>query len=408
MTTSTRRRRPSTDPLGFLDDDPRRVNPAPVVPYDPAQLYVEGRVADPNMLVLGQPGSGKSTYVKCLLHRLLRQPDDMPRWVGVIDFRREYDALARATGMHRVRLYPGGPHRLNPLHAADADVDSAAERRAALLAALVATVLHRPLSAVEHAAISAVACELSEGATGPPPTLGHAVRLLAHPTAEMTTRSGCSAAELLPVLGDARSALGSVLFGPLRGMFDRPSTVEADWSGPGLVLDLSAFHVRPATLRLAALACTSWLQGVLAAPQDNVLRRYQVIEEAWSLLGDEHTARYLQGWWALCRGNGVANIALTHSLSDLAGGGRSRGRPSPALTRELLADARTRVIFRQGVGDEMALTAEAMGLSAEEALVTTCLCRGRALWKVGRRSGVVEHVVAPEEADLCPSHWMTV
>jgi hypothetical protein len=198
MTTSTRRRRPSRDPLGFLDDDPWRVNPAPVVPYDPAQLYAEGKVADPNMLVLGQPGSGKSTYVKCLLHRLLRQPDDVRRWVGVIDVRGEYDALARATGMHRVRLYPGGPHRLNPLHAAGADVESAAERRAALLVALAATVLHRPLSAVEHAAITAVACELSEVAAGPQPALGHAARLLAHPTAEMTRRSGCSAAELLP------------------------------------------------------------------------------------------------------------------------------------------------------------------------------------------------------------------
>ena len=408
MTTSTRRRRTVADPLDFLHDDPRHLTQGPASPYDGVGLFAAGRVPDPNVLIMGEPGSGKSTYVKCLLHRLLRLSDGVVRWVGVVDFRGEYDTLAESAGLARVRLFPGGPHRLNPLDAGAGELDaqSVAERRSDLLGALIAAILRRPLTSMERDAISAVAVDLAIATASPQPTLGDAARLLAHPTVEMTRRSGCTTAQLLPALGDARSALGTFLFGPLRGMFDGQSTVQVDWARPGLVLDLSPSYEGPATLRLAALACTSWLQAhtVFDGGPDTP-RRYQVIDEGWTLLGDPHAARYLGSCWARCRRYGVASIVTTHRLSDLGADSRCHDCSPAVLAAELLADAPARVIFRQSLG-ETALTAELLELTADEALATTWLCRGRALWKVGTRTGVVEHVVAADEATLCPRHVM--
>ena len=408
MATSTRRRRTIPDPLGFLDDEPRHLTRGPALPYDAVALFAEGRVPSPNMLILGEPGSGKSTYVKCLLQRLLRLTDGVARWVGVVDFRGEYDTLAESAGLERVRLYSGGPHRLNPLDAGAGELDaqSVAERRCDLLSALIAAVLRRPLSPIERDAISAVAVDVATATAGPQPTLGDAARLLAHPTVEMTRRSRCTTAELLPALGDARSALGTFLFGPLRGIFDGQSTVQVDWARPGLVLDLSPSYEGPATLRLTALACTSWLQAhtVFDGGPDSP-RRYQVIDEGWTLLGDPHAARYLGLCRATCRRYGVANIVTTHRPSDLDADSRCHGCSPAVLAAELLADGSARIIFRQS-SDEAERTTEVLELTADEALATTWLCRGRALWKVGTRTGVVEHVVAADEAALCPRHVM--
>ena len=45
-----------------------------------------------------------------------------------------------------------------------------------------------------------------------------------------------------------------------------------------------------------------------------------VLDEAWSLLASERTARFLQASVKLARAYGVANIAVIHRLSDLARG----------------------------------------------------------------------------------------
>jgi hypothetical protein len=66
----------------------------------------------------------------------------------------------------------------------------------------------------------------------------------------------------------------------------------------------------------------------------------------------------------------------------------------------LLADTQTRVLFRQA-SDQLAEARALLGLNPTEAEVLGRLTRGRALWKVGTRTAVVQHVVGPEEADLC-------
>ena len=109
-------------------------------------------------------------------------------------------------------------------------------------------------------------------------------------------------------------------------------------------------------------------------------------------------ARWLQSSWKLSRAMGVANIAVLHRLSDLASVGAA-GSEQVGLAEGLLADSETRVVYAQSPG-EVARTGELLGLTGTEAGLVSSLQRGTALWKVGRRSFLVEHRLAPGEHRL--------
>lgn len=374
--------------------------------FDAFEFYTQGLLTNTNMLVLGEPGWGKSSSVKTLLHRsvgVLRSPGGGPRWAGIADPKGEYGPLANALGLDVVRLYPGGTTRINPLEAGPGASGlgplEVGLRRTAMATALLEAVLRRDLTPLEDAAVGWAIEQLSGRATGEP-TLADLAGLLAAPTGEMATRSGGTPAELSRSLSDVRFALGKLLDRQLRGMFDGRSNVRIDWSGRGVVLDLSAvFHDREA-LTLVMIAATAWLQALLATPDGATTpRRVQVIDEAWALLSSERTARYLQSCWKLCRSYGVANIAVAHRLSDL----RSQaddGTSTSKVAMGLLADTQTRVVFRQAT-DQVAETADLLGLNSAEAFLLPRLGKGRALWKVARRAAVVQHVIGPAERQLC-------
>ena len=79
--------------------------------YDPFALYRAGVVTNPNMVVIGQIGRGKSSFVKSYLWRQAV----FGRSAWVIDPKGEYGPLCEAWGVVPVALRPGGPVRLNPL-----------------------------------------------------------------------------------------------------------------------------------------------------------------------------------------------------------------------------------------------------------------------------------------------------
>jgi len=374
--------------------------------YDPFEFYTQGLLTNTNMVVLGEPGWGKSASVKCLLHRsigVLASPGGGPRWAGIADPKGEYGPLAEALGLDVLRLHPGGATRINPFDAGPAAASlgpvEIASRRVAMATALLGAVLRRDLTPLEDGAVGWAVEELFSRRRAQP-TLVDLARLLASPTAAMGRRAGQSPASLARSISDLRFALGKLLDRQLRGMFDGPSTVQVDWSGRGMVLDLSTvFHDRDA-LTLVMIAATAWLQALLATPEgEHTPRRIQVLDEAWALLTDERTARYLQRCWKLCRSYGVANIAVAHRLSDLRSGADD-GAATAKVAMGLLADTQTRVVFRQA-SDQVAETAELLGLNSAEAHLLPRLVKGRALWKVAGRSAVVQHVIGPAEEAFC-------
>ena len=374
--------------------------------YDPFQLYTDGVITSPNILVLGMVGAGKSSAVKTLLYRMvgLLGSQGKPRWVAILDPKGEYGPLAEGLGLSRLALFPGGHTRLNPLDAGPY-IDSTSElraRRTQMTAALAASMLRRELSATEEAALSWVIDIITDAETdGQTPTLRNVVDLLASPTDEMLTRSAEETTrELARSIAEVRHGLGKLLDGPLRGMFDGPSTVRLDWSGRGVVIDLSAVHQDPDALTVVMIAATGWLQALLAAPEsEDVPRRIQVLEEIWALLGSERVAKYYQSCQKLARAYGVANISVAHRISDLRAQSDD-GTSAAKVSMGLLADTQTRILFRQS-SDQIPEATSLLGLTRVEAELLPKLAVGRALWRVGDHTAIVQHRIGSAEWDIC-------
>jgi len=382
--------------------------------FDPFEAYHAGLVTNPNLLVAGEPGMGKSSFVKTFTTRALtiyNTPATSParseieaagqragRWVAIIDPKGEYRPLADAAGLAVIELYPGGTTRINPLDAGPLGTPDAREeltrRRSDLVGALLGQVLRRDLAPIEDAALGWATQHLAEHTE---PTLHDLLALLRTPTAAMIERTRLDPDMLARNLDPIVYALEKLLERSLRGMFDGTTTIQVDWNTRGLVLDLSVVHHDDDALRLVLLAATAWLQTILAR-RDGV-HRLQILDEAWRLLGAERTTRYLQACWKLCRDYGVANLAVVHRLSDLRAQADD-GTTTAKVAMGLLADTQTRVLFRQA-SDQLPDARALLGLNPTETELLGRLARGRALWKIGGRTAVVQHRIAAHEAAFC-------
>ena len=74
--------------------------------------------------------------------------------------------------------------------------------------------------------------------------------------------------------------------------------------------------------------------------------------------------------------------------------------PAHKVAAGLLGDTGTRIFFQQAP-DQVSDAQELLGLTDVEAQLLPRLIRGRALWRVGERSAVVQHVLSPREAGFC-------
>ncbi|MGO9874804.1 MAG: ATP-binding protein [Acidimicrobiia bacterium] len=365
--------------------------------FDPFEAYAAGTLTNPNMLFAGEVGVGKSATAKTFIYRSVGV---FGRWVAIADPKGEYLPLAQALGLDVISLRPGGTARINPLDPGPAGLDDGpaelARRQAAMVGALVESVLHRDLTPVEDAVLGWAVEHL--GRTGRADvTLVDVAAAMSNPTTEMARRAHTDAISLARSVEAAIYGLGKLLDRSLRGMFDGPTTVHVDWAGPGIVVDLSAVQHDPEALTLVMIATTAWLQAVLARPDGPP--RLQVLDEAWTLLGSERTTRYLQSCWKLSRAYGVANLAIVHRLSDLRAQADD-GTATSKLSMGLLSDTQTRVLFRQS-SDQVHDAAGLLELTGPEAQLLPKLTKGRALWKVGDRTAVVAHVIGAAERRFC-------
>ena len=361
--------------------------------WDPFEAYASGLVTNPNGWVLGEPGNGKSALVKSLLWRqaAVYGTGNAGRWIAIADPKGEYASLAEQLGLTTVKLSPGGTATINPLAPGPAaehePEDRQILRRAEMCTALVATVLERNLTQIEDAVVFA-AVEQLNAAPLVEPTLTDVARLVATPTEEMAARLRSDGRDLAAETSNVAYALDKLLSRSLRGMFDGRSTVPLRWDGPGVVLDLSAVPLDSEALPLVMVATAGWFQQLMACPGP---QRIQVLDEAWALLGNRHTAGYLQTCFKLGRTYGVANLCITHRASDLVAQADD-GTATSKIAAGLLADSATKIILRQAP-DQLDAAVAHFGLTEPEASIVGQLTRGRALWKVGGRTAVVHHVL---------------
>ncbi|MGH9046299.1 MAG: ATP-binding protein [Acidimicrobiales bacterium] len=367
--------------------------------YDPFELYQEGLVSNPNMIVFGQIGRGKSALLKTYLWR----QSVFGRRAWVVDPKGEYGRLAELWGVTPVALRPGGAVRLNPLDpvrsqkggSGSDDPGDPDRRQAELLASLASACLARPLLPRERAAVDLALAAVRS--TSGVPTVPKVVEALLEPAEESASRIRTDSAALLEDGRDVALELRRLVHGDLRGMFDGETTAGLDLSGPLVVLDLSALYASAALGVLMACA-TAWLQAAVSREAGSRGQKFVVVDEAWAILANLGVARWLQASWKLSRAHGVANVAALHRLSDLHSVGAA-GSEQVGLAEGLLSDSETLVIYAQPPG-EVAKAADLLSLSSTEIDLVPQLRRGVALWKIGRRSFLVRHVVGSRERGL--------
>lgn len=381
--------------------------------FDPWELYRRGDLTSPNLVVVGQIGRGKSSFVKTFLWR--QQAFGRQAWI--VDPKGEYGPLAEACGGTTLALSPGGALRLNPLddpgngtelararatdvRATDVRVTDVGagqpgfgQRRAELLCSLAATSLRRDLGPAERSAVGvAVVAALHRREE---PTVADVIEALLDPDAEAAAELRTDVAGLASDGRQVALELRRLVGGDLAGMFDAPTSPGIDLDRGLVVLDLSALYAS-AALGILMTCATAWLQARLARADG--VQRLVVVDEAWAIIGDLATARWLQSGFKLSRAFGVAHMAVVHRLSDLRSAGGA-GSVEQRLAEGLLSDAETRVVFGQAPS-EVAEARALLGLTETEAELLPHLPRGMALWKVGMRSFLVEHRLAPGEAAL--------
>ena len=357
--------------------------------YDPWVLYGEGALDDPNAIVLGKLGQGKSALVKTLLWRMLL----FGRRAFVLDVKREYGPLCRAVGARPISLVPGGAVRLNPLASRPEE-----HAQLELLRAVAVTALGGPVTQIEAGALREALRVVRESCDGEP-TLPQIAAVLFGPTGAMAERLRTSCEALASDVRRCALALQDLCEGPLRGMFDGPTTPGLDLDSKLVVLDLHAVKDSPAVGILMACA-TAWMSALLArmAERPGRERLINVADESWKIVQHTGLGEWFQSNFKLARQFGVMNLVVLHKLADLQAAGDA-GSQAARIAEGLIADASTRIVYHQDES-QVPLTRTLLGLSESEAQLISMLSAGQALWRVGSRSFVVQHYRSRLEASL--------
>lgn len=380
--------------------------------WDPWTLYQQGRLSNPNVLILGDVGSGKSSLAKTLVWRGL----EFGRGAHIIDPKGEYAGLAAAAGVQPVALRPGSGVILNPLDpGAAGDQLPPADlfhRNVATVRALVEATLGRACRQLEMVLLTAALARItgveigdhahpapaSHGQTATFPMLAEA---LVTPDGDVARRVNMDPARVVEESRELALALARLVddHGDLAGMFAGPTTLDADALGPLTVVDLAAvYRSHRAALPLVMIATAAWLQLAVAT---SARGRFQVNDEAWALLSDEAAARWMQTNQKLARQLSLSVVNVMHRLSDTAAAGDA-GTTTRSLAEGVIADSGTWVIYRQKPGEQRLLR-DTLQLNHLQARLATQLPRGRGLWIVAgetRQVALVDHTLSDAETEL--------
>lgn len=354
-----------------------------IVRFDPFAAYAAKIVTSPNILVIGSIGRGKSTLVKLLLTR------DGARPSFIVDPKGEYVTLAKALGWEIVDPVANGGMDLYGVLPHES-VESLVERRFLITEPLIAWIRKRPLDEVEQTILRGA---LQATATNRNLTIddvigvlksntGHMQLPLANQT-DLSLRLGLSLEEVAARLGSA---------------IRRPNRV-LNWNplhSPGVVIDLSSWlQTSIEVLPIVMQVTISALQPRLMQSDEQV---YLVVDEAWLLLSDEFSTRWLQRMMKLSRQWGVSVILVSHRASEL---GNQRDDVAARIAAQIANDVG--VIAIAGLTKDAAASLDLLGISKHEiALVTDTrlMQRGVVLLHLGERWSIMRTVLGNYEREL--------
>ncbi len=366
-------------------------------------------VTNPNMILFGAPGRGKSGTVKMFCLRMMAYAY---RILILGDVKDEYALLCHALGVTPHAVGHGLPARINPLDFGPLGHDwtrlprAEAQSRAAmvfsrwllLIKGLVGSQ-HVPFGPTAETAIGQVIRDLTGYTTGADRmaeiTIPQLWQALHTPTGELVADCRYATAQhLLDDTRDVRDALGSLVKGHLAGLFDAPTTVTVNWRAPIASLSLSRLDPLGDEAVGVALTClNSWGRAMTAAAEPGDLRII-IRDECWKQmrLGPD-AVKSLDADLRLSRRDGAVQIVVAHKPSDMLTVGDT-GSQAVAIAKDLLHLCATKVLLGQDeqIADELATL---LGLPPIGQRIVTGWAtagKGRALWLVGSHAAKVQTV----------------
>jgi type IV secretory pathway VirB4 component len=365
----------------------------PFILYDPAARV---RLPSGHVLVLGKSGHGKSALEKTYVLRQLRFRD---RSFCVVDAQGEdgtgeWDGIARELGITPIRLVYGnaetGGVRINPL-----DPRIPQEHQFKVLVSMVEILTRIPLPPPTKFALAEA--HKSARAQQRPVILTDVLNALTSPRSAQLGQRSISREQLTEWGQPAALALDE-LCNPdrdLAGLFDGPTSDGIDLDARLIVFDLTRLPREGEAMPLLMAVIGPWIRFGWIRPGDTI-KRTLIVEEAWHILSHRPVARLFEELVRYGRRLGLSFWAVLHHLADLV----LDEAPEAAAILKLTA---TRVVYHLD-REEAEVTADYLGLTdwARRALPDGAnICApGRAVWQVGSRINLVEHIRTPTEIRL--------
>jgi hypothetical protein len=375
--------------------------------YDGWDLYDRGEITSPNISVSGIVGSAKSALVKTVF--VARQ---LPfgRKACILDAkenegRGEYAPICDWLGIPSIRLEPGGRGvRINPLDVLFSkgqtkdkiELDQLRILQAVIAAALAPTRGGAGLTPAEETASRLALQVVNEKSDGQPILPCIAETMLELPE-NLARQHAKDPERLFAASYDAALALGNLCHGPLRGMFDSATTEGIDLSLPVLDIDLTGMlGLGEQALGILMVCLQAWLRRAFAADRANWVN---INEEAWYVLGNLGTARWMNWAFRMSRSLGIKNVIVIHSFADLQAIGPADSE-QVAIALGLIRLCDTHIVYRQDTS-ELTTVRERLRLTDEECHHIDHLERGEGLWRVkASRRFLVNHELSSAEWEL--------
>lgn len=384
------------------------------IAWHPVEWLHRKIVANPNTIATGDPGSGKSTWLKL---QIIRQAAIGVSSVVSYDIKGEYNALADWLGAPATILGGGSTVRLNPLDGgplsrqlptnSERRRERLAEihrRRLGLVLAIVEQRIERRVSSLEETALSMALLRVSgqeSGSTVRDPVLGEVLDALwdisENPPPELHVADKQA---LVDSLRTVALVLRNLLTDTLAGLFDERTTHPIDFEKAIQSVDISRLESRGEDAVAIALACLStWTLAAIEDPgrSADAPARHVITDELWRLLRYPAQIRKLDAELRLSRAQGFMRTLVTHRLSDF------EAAALPDLARDIAASCDTRVLFAQNVAAAPKVAAQLNLSQTEMDMVSSWGAGdlGRFLARIGPDRGyVIQTVLSGPEVQL--------
>lgn len=401
------------------------------VALDAGEWLRAGLITNTGIYVTGQPGVGKSTFLRRLSWGMsafgtgVLFPADLKNEHGALVTMLGGEHIEVGIGMHKINLLDRGPLKA-VLPMVDAATRGRLEReiqsRALWLAegAMQIADQGQPLSPTDKLAFT-VAYELFRDRNKDAeldPTMPDLLRILRELPAEVAHALLVDESDTKELRGLVRPVvvrLELLLRGELAGLFDGPSTFSLGPEIPAMSLDLSRIENQgsDAAVAIAMLASWGWSAALIDAGQATGKRRnwLQNFDEHWRVMrAGPGMVELSDRVTRLNRHRGVQSTMATHSLDDFEALPTAEDR---AKARGMVSRCAVKVIAAQPREELEKLSAISPLSNQEQEWVESWAApptwapgqqhpgRGRYLIKTGRRIGLpVQMTLLPEERSI--------